>query len=243
MKTIAIIIARGGSKGLIGKNMRLLAGKPLVAWTIEHALGCNRLADVAISTDIPEALEIAEKYGIRAYQRPAELAGDMVTIDAGVRHGAQCWADVCGVPADAVAIMYGNVAIRPDDLTDRAIAKLEATGSDSVQSVSPVGKMHPYWMRTLEGAGEDQITMYQPNRVYRRQDLPPAYMLDAGALVVRWSNLFTVDPAEPHAFLGDDRRGIVVPEGAVVDIDSTIDLRLAEAIIAERREQASPHAA
>ncbi len=237
MKTIGIIIARAGSRGLAGKNMLLLGGRPLLAWTIEHARGCKRLSGIALTSDMTEALRSARRLGVDAYERPAELANDNATVDAAARHGASCWVQQHNEQPDAVAIMYANVPIRPRDITDRAIDLLEKTGADSVQSVYPVGKMHPYWMRTL---GEDgQIGMYQNNRVYRRQDLPPLFMLDAGALVVRWSSLFTVKPSEPHAFLGKDRRGLETPAGSVVDVDTALDLKLAEAILAERRAKAA----
>ncbi|HEX7010515.1 MAG TPA: acylneuraminate cytidylyltransferase family protein [Phycisphaeraceae bacterium] len=231
---LGVIIARGGSKGLVNKNLQPLMGKPLVAWTIEHALASQRLDDVALSSDSEAILDVGRRYGIRVYPRPAQWASDTATVDAAARHGASAWAQEHGRQADYVAILYGNVAIRPPDLIDRAIAHLQETGADSVQSVYPVGKMHPLWMRKLEGSGGDQLVPYQPNQIYRRQDLPPVYMLDAGVLAVTWPSLFTVDPAQPHAFLGQDRRGIVTEPGQVVDIDEDVDLLMAEAILRKR---------
>ena len=248
MTTLAVIIARAGSKGLRNKSMQTLDGKPLVAWTIEHALVCRRVDHVVLTTDGKDIAAVGQSYGIRVYERPANMAGDTVTIDAAARHGAACWEQEHDRAVDHVAIMYGNVCLRPDDLTDRALARLVESGADSVQSVYPVGKMHPLWMRTLRGdrggdrggdgddADHDVLEMYQPNRIFRRQDLPPTYMLDGGAIAVRRSSLFRVDPKEPHAFLGDDRRAIVTQAGEVVDIDSDLDLCLAEAILARRVE-------
>lgn len=237
-KNLAVIIARAGSKGLTNKAMQSLAGKPLVAWTIEHALASTRLDGVALSTDCPRILEVGRSYGIHAYERPEELASDTATIDAGVRHGAECWAEEHDGPAARVAILYGNVAIRPVDLVDRALDHLKASGADSVQSVYPVEKMHPLWMKKLGGAAGDELQMYEPNRIYRRQDLPPVYMLDAGVLAVTWPSLFTVDPNEPHAFLGQDRRAVITQPGDVVDIDNEIDLLFAETLLKHRAQQA-----
>ena len=135
MPTLAVIIARAGSKGLPNKSMQLLAGKPLIAWTIEHALGSRRVDDVALTTDGDDIAAMGRRYGIHVYMRPADLGGDHVTIDAAARHGARCWELEHEVQADPVAIMYGNVALRPADVTDRAIAKILETGADSVQSV------------------------------------------------------------------------------------------------------------
>ncbi len=240
LNRIAVIIARAGSRGLPNKAMALLDGRPLVAWTIEHALGCRALDAVVLTTDGEDIAAVGRTFGIHVYPRPAELAGDDVTIDAAARHGVTCWESEQGRRSDHVAIMYANVALRPHDLTDRALEQLRATGADSVQSVYPVGKMHPLWMRTVgddDQGRADVLDMYTPNRVYRRQDLPPVYMLDAGALVVQRESLYAVDPAEPHAFLGTDRRAITTASGDVVDIDSEFDLVAAETILAWKRRK------
>lgn len=153
MKTLCVIIARAGSKGLLKKNTRLLVGKPLVAWTIEHAQRAKRLSRVVVSTDSPEVVRVAEGYGLGVVQRPAELASDTATVDSAVRHAVLEIETTEGGPCDAVVILYGNVPLRPDGLIDSAIQKLQSSGADSVQSVCPVGKNHPYWMKTLGGEG------------------------------------------------------------------------------------------
>lgn len=238
LNSIAVIIARAGSRELPNKAMAALDGRPLVAWTLEHALGCHALTAVVLTTDGPDIASVGRTHGVHVYDRPAELARDDVTIDAAARHGVLCWEAERGVLCDHVAIMYANVALRPVDLTDRALAQLQTTRADSVQSVCPVGKMHPLWMRTVgddDTGNTDLLGMVTPNRVFRRQDLPPVYMLDAGALVVRRECLFAIDPNEPHAFLGTDRRALVTEPGDVVDVDSTFDLLSAETILAWKR--------
>ena len=236
MTTLASIIARKGSKGLVNKSMQPLAGKPVIAWTIEHALGCNRVDHIVLSSDCPRILGMGRDYGIDCYQRPEHRASDAATIDDGARHGVECWEVEHDATCDYIAIHYGNIPLRPADLTDRAVAKLIETGADSVQSVYPVGKMHPLWMKRLSGATGDVLEMYESNRIYRRQDLPPVYMLDAGVLAMTRANLFNVDPAEPHNFLGTDRRGIVSQPGEVIDVDDELDLALAEVLL-QRRQQ------
>ena len=129
------------------------------------------------------------------------------------------------------------------------LEKLTDTGCDSVQSLCPSGKNHPYWMKTLTGepapgVGEpgcaterlgDQLSDWEPNQVYRRQDLPPVYQLDGGVIAVTRDSLFTLDPARPHAFLGDDRRAVLTAPGEVVDIDGPADLLVAEATLTLRQ--------
>ncbi len=231
---LAVIIGRGGSRGLARKNLRLLGGRPLVAWTIEHAKQSRLIDDVVLSSDDPEILEVGRAHGVHCFERPAELASDTATVDAAARHGVAAWENTTNQTCSHVAILYANVPIRPHDLTDRALTKLRDTGADSVQCVYPVGARHPLWMRRLTGPDGDQLEHYQPNEIYRRQDLPPVYMLNSGVIAVTRASLFDVDPAHPHQFLGRDRRAIVTEEHEVIDIDTELDLRIAEAVLAMR---------
>lgn len=232
---VAVIIARGGSKGLPRKNVLPVGGKPLVAWTIEHALDSKRLGGIVLSSDDEEILAVGRSYGIDIAPRPNDLAGDTITVDAAGRHGIETWERQHATQCDIVLLMYGNIALRPPDLTDRAIERLQASGGDSVQSVYPVGAKHPYWMRRLTGADGDFVEHWQPNEIFRRQDLPPCYMLNSGVLACRRECFFDVDPALPHNFLGKDRRAIITDETDVIDIDSEIDLLVAEALLKQRQ--------
>lgn len=238
MNTLSVIIARAGSKGLPNKAMQSLMGKPLIVYTIEHALASKRVDQVILSSDSQDILAIGESFGLPCFKRPPHLASDAATIDAGVRHGVESFEQQIGKPVRYIAIHYGNIPIRPADLTDRALIKLIETEADSVQSVYPVGKMHPLWMKKLAGPCNDVLDMYEHNTIYRRQDLPPCYMLDGGVLAMTRESLFSVDPAQPHAFLGRDRRAIVCPAGAVADVDTPMDLILAEVLL---RHQAASH--
>lgn len=231
MKTLCVIIARAGSKGLPHKNVLHLAGKPLVAWTIQHAREAQRVQQIVLSTDGPEIAQIGRDLGVEVIIRPDELANDTATVDSAVRHAVQAVEASATQPFDAVVVLYGNVPLRPPGLIDQAISKLETTRADSVQSVCPVGKFHPYWMKRLGGQDGDELQHYQPNEVYRRQDLPPVYQLDGGVIAVTRKSLFTVDESHPHAFLGEDRRAVVTEPGQVVDVDTAIDLAVAEVLM------------
>ena len=237
MTHLAVIIARAGSKGLPGKALRKLDGKPLVAWSIEHALGSGSVDDVVLTSDGQDILDVGRGFSIKTYDRPASRSTDLSTIDDAVRHGVECWEAEHSKQVDHVAILYGNVALRPRDLTDRAMTRLAESGCDSVQTVYPVGKMHPLWMRKLGGPSGDELVNYQPNEIYRRQDLPPVYMLNSGVLAVKRTHLFAVDPAHPHAFLGEDRRAIVTGDLDVIDVDDEFDLAFAETVLRMRRQQ------
>jgi N-acylneuraminate cytidylyltransferase len=232
-EVLAIIIGRRGSKGVPGKNAAPLAGKPAVAWTIEHARATNAVDRIAVSTDCPDVTRAAEGCGVTVVARPAELASDTATVDAAARHAVETLSE----RAEIIVLLYANVPVRPAGLIDRAVAMLRETGADSVQSYAPVGKYHPLWMMRLDDDGS--VQPYEHSRIYRRQDLPPVYIPDGGVIAVTREALFRVDPQQPHAFLGDDRRGVVNGEGEVVDIDHPIDLKVAEAILLARQAEAS----
>jgi CMP-N,N'-diacetyllegionaminic acid synthase len=226
---LAVIIGRAGSKGLPGKNAKRIAGKPMICHSIEDALNSTAIDRVVVSTDGDAIAQASESLGVEVVHRPHDLANDTATVDAAVRHAV----DALQTDHPIIVILYANVPVRPDDLIDRAVNELVSSGSDSVQSYSDVGKHHPYWMITLDE--QHRVRAYHPNAIYRRQDLPKLLIPNGGVIAVTRPSLFTVVEGQPHAFLGDDRRGIVSPEGSVVDVDTPIDFAVAEAILFQQQ--------
>jgi N-acylneuraminate cytidylyltransferase len=250
VKALALILARGGSKGVPRKNAAVIAGKPCVMWTVGAAKDAEAVGRVVLSTDDSELARLARDAGVEVVERPAALASDTARVDDAARHAVErldasggLWTD----PALPIVILYGNVPVRPAGLIDRAVGLMLKTGCDSVQSYSPVGKHHPWWTARVNGA-TGQVAPWEGDRlnhgVYRRQDLPAAFIPDGGVLVVSRRALFLRVPGAapgPHAFFGQDRRGVTNPEGSVVDIDSPIDLIVAEAVLsgADRAKKGS----
>lgn len=238
-RAIAIIIGRAGSKGLPGKNMKPVAGRPCAQWTIDAALRAESVADVLVSSDDPALLALAQHRGARPVPRPAELASDRATVDSAARHALAAIAPVGSDARTQVVLLYANVPVRPAGLIDRAVELLISSGADSVQSYAPVGKYHPWW--TARVASDGEVTPWEGDvlnhNVFRRQDLPPAFIPDGGVIVTtRAAMMLEIRgvPSGPHAFFGRTRRGVINPEGSVVDIDSHIDLLVADAILKER---------
>ncbi len=239
----AIILARAGSKGVPGKNIAPVGGRPCIAWTIEAARRAEGVSRIAVSSDCPRALAVALEMGVMPLRRPAGLASDTARIDDAARHAAEevSWIDRHRPreARDPFVILYANVPVRPPDLIDRALDLLRRTGCDSVQSYAPVGKHHPWWTARLtdDGAVSPWEGDVLNHGVFRRQELPPAAIPDGGVIALtRAALMMEVDgvPPGPHAFFGRDRRGVMTREGDVVDIDSDVDLLMADTILSRR---------
>jgi CMP-N,N'-diacetyllegionaminic acid synthase len=250
---LAVIMARGGSVGLPGKSLRPLLGRPVLAYTFDHVRESARITRSVVSSDDPAILNLARQSGFPAIERPAELATATAATDPVLRHAVstlylktqdsslktqdsslktQDSSLKTPLPA-AVVMLYGNVPLRRHHMLDRCIQLLLDTGCDSVQTIAPVGKMHPYWMFDLDPAG--RIQKHIPNDIFRRQDLPPLYCPTGAVYVMRTKVLMAAEGSpDPHAFLGTDRRGLVVAPEDSVDIDTERDLWLAEAALRQR---------
>jgi CMP-N-acetylneuraminic acid synthetase len=248
-EVLAVVMARGGSVGLPGKALRPLLGRPVLAYTLDHVRESRLVTRSVVSSDDQAILALAAKEGFETIQRPAELATAASATDPVLRHAVRTVAGTLRVPSletpgasalpstdgtrsvpAAVVMLYGNVPVRRNGMIDRCIAMLRETGCDSVQTIAPVGKMHPYWMFDLDA--ERRISKHVPNDVFRRQDLPALYSPTGAVYVMRTEVLMAAEgSADPHAFLGKDRRGLVVAPEDSVDIDTEKDIYIAEAAL------------
>jgi CMP-N,N'-diacetyllegionaminic acid synthase len=230
LECLAIIPARGGSKKVPRKNIRSLAGQPLIGWTIQAALACTGLQRVIVSTDDPEIAEIAHSYGAQVpFMRPVELAQDD-TPDLPVYQHALAWlASQEGYRPELVAWLRPTSPLRTAQDIQNAIQLLAESRADCVRSVC-LAEHHPYWMKRLEGEhlrpfldGADERTYY------RRQLLPPVYRLNGAVDVVRCANL-----GERDSLFGGDMRGYIMPPERSIDIDSELDFAVAELLLQRR---------
>jgi CMP-N,N'-diacetyllegionaminic acid synthase len=239
MSALAVIIARGGSKGLPEKCVRPLCGRPVLAYTIDHAQRAEYVDAVVVSTDSARAVRIARTRRIDVIDRPAELATDTAPVDATIRHALEAYEAEHDYHADVIVLLAGNVPVRAEGIVDRCIEHLLETGADSVRTVSPVGKMHPDWMYRLD---DDRMIQYRDNVIHRRQDLEPLYVLDGSVYVMTRGALYSPPAHEEdyQAFLGEDRRAVVQRPEDTVDIDTLADFYRAEAMIRLHRDTARP---
>lgn len=234
MLCLGIILARAGSKGLPDKCVRDLLGRPVIAYTFDHARQSKRLCGVVLTTDSQPAKALAREAGIEVVDRPTDLASDTATVDAAARHAVETWERRHEKKVESVVMFYGNIPVRRAGLIDEAIELLARTGADSVRSVAAVSKQHPDWIHRLQG---DRLEQFRPNSIYRRQDLEPLYYHDGAAVVVSRRALFAAldTPQDHQAFWGEDRRAIVQRSDEAVDIDEPVDFYFAEAVLRTQR--------
>jgi CMP-N,N'-diacetyllegionaminic acid synthase len=187
---IAMIPARAGSKGLPGKNIRLLCGKPLIAWTVEKALKSQYLDEIMVSTDGEEIARVAAEYGAKVpFLRPADLATDTSTTLSAVRHALDHYSDQHSRRFDLVVLLEPTSPLREDGDIDGMLEKLikEWQTYDSIVSMGEV-REHPSIMKRIHG---DDIGPFCPELVQtsRRQDNAPAYFPYGVAYITKTHSL------------------------------------------------------
>ena len=224
---LGVVLARGGSQGLAGKHLRLLCGRPVIDYTLDHAAASRHLTHAVVSSDCHAILALARRRRFDAIERPGALATADASVQDVMLHAVHA-VERTGVRFDAAVILYGNVAVRGPGVIDRAIDLWKASRCDSVRTFCPVGKWHPAWMSRLHG---DRVQALRPGSIHRRQDLEPLHLHDGAVVVVSRESLLRgeTNPSDPHAMFGDDRRGISTEPHETVEIDTLRDLFWAEA--------------
>ena len=175
-ETIAIIPARGGSKGIPGKNIKSLGGKPLIAHSILDALEAQQVDRIYVTTDDPEIAQVSTDYGASIIHRPAELANDTASSESALIH-ALTEIENSGIHPELIVFLQCTSPLRTGLDIDRAIEQMRAENADSLLSVSP---SHRFLWHKVDN--EAQSINYD----YRdRQDLNPQYMENGSIYIFR----------------------------------------------------------
>jgi CMP-N,N'-diacetyllegionaminic acid synthase len=212
---LGIVPARSGSKGIARKNIRILGGKPLLAYTASAALSSTLLSRVLLSTDDPEIAAIGKAEGLEAFLRPAELALDStpmidVILDA-IRH-----VEAAGRHYDAVCLLQPTSPLRSSSTIDRCISLLWQRNVDSVISTRPVpSEYNPHWVYFESPDGFLQPCLIDRAQVPCRQQLPRAYHADGSVFVAMTQTVIT-----QRSLRGARTLGVVSPEQEAVDLDT-----------------------
>lgn len=223
-RVLALVPARGGSKGVPRKNLRLLGGKPLIAWTIEAARAARRVTRVVVSTDDPEIAGIARGCGADVpFLRPPGLATDEAGMLGVVRHA------LTSLLPDAfghVALLQPTSPLRSPEDIDAAVRLCQEGGASSCVSVTELAKS-PQWMYRLgpDGRLEPLLAAAPPDA--RRQDLAAAYALNGAVYVARCGRIL-----DGGGFVEPGTVAHVMPPERSVDIDTEFDFVTAGALIA-----------
>jgi N-acylneuraminate cytidylyltransferase/CMP-N,N'-diacetyllegionaminic acid synthase len=225
-RVLAVIPARGGSKGVPHKNIRLLGGRPLISYTIDAASGARLLDRTVVSTDDTEIAEIARQYGAETpFLRPAELARDESLAEPVLDHALGWLEEHESYLPDYVMLLQPTSPLRTAEDIDNAISLALEKDADGVVSVCPA-KHHPYLIKRLgeDGQISDFLTL---DRTYkRRQDLPPAFGLTGAIYMVKRDILL-----ESHTFYTDRTYPYIMPVERSLDIDTLWDFAMAELIL------------
>jgi CMP-N,N'-diacetyllegionaminic acid synthase len=222
--TVGLIPARGGSKGIPRKNIKPLAGKPLIAWTIEAALRSQRLDRVVVSTEDEEIADVARRHGADVpFMRPAALAQDATP---GVEPALHALSQI--PECDALVLLQCTSPLRTSADVDESIALAERLDAPSVVSVT-APRDHPYWMFNLRERGRLEPLMDVPE-VASRQDLPPVYAMNGAIYFARAAWLRST-----KTFVTRESVGYVMPADRSVDLDTPVDWTLAELMLGAPR--------
>ena len=230
---LGIIPARSGSKSIPGKNLYPVAGKPLLAYTIEAAQESRSLSRCILSTNDPEIAQFARSHGVEVpFLRPAALAEESTPTLPVITHALEWLASHEASEPDIIVLLQPTSPLRKGWHIDEAVQRLIDSGADSVVSVSEVpGQYNPHWQFALEGEWLRVFTGEPlPQLVPRRQDLPLTYTRN-GALYVFWRRTLQ----KQGSIYGQCALAYVMPRGFSVNIDSMLDIALAEELLGQSR--------
>jgi CMP-N,N'-diacetyllegionaminic acid synthase len=210
---LALIPARGGSKGLPRKNVLSAAGRPLLAWTIEAARSARTVDRVIVSSDDDEIISVAAEYGCEPpFRRPATLATDNATSIDVVMHA------LGEIPTvDYVVLLQPTSPLRTAEDIDRAFYLMMERDAPACVSVC-VADQSPYWMYKLEGGDRLVSLVPRPPEAHRRQDLPDVYVLNGAIYIAQCEWL-----RHHRDFVGADTVAYRMPRQRSLDIDSEED--------------------
>ncbi|KPV44369.1 cytidylyltransferase domain-containing protein [Alicyclobacillus ferrooxydans] len=222
MRGLAVIPARGGSKGVPRKNIRFLAGRPLIEYSISIALACPYIDRVIVSTDDDDIANIARAAGAEVpWLRPAALAQDDTSTMQVLQDLSYRLFTEEGYEPNFILLLQPTSPFRTLDDVNHAIELYQTTQCDEVVSVVK-SKYHPNW---CFHAADDRLVPYEEAVISRRQDLTPVYALNGAVYVYSSECIVNGVTKKPKYF-------IEMPEERSIDIDTEFDFQLAELVMA-----------
>ena len=223
---LGLIPARGGSKGVPHKNRRLVAGRPLIHYTISAALASARLTQIVVSTDDPEIGRMAHDLGVMVVERPAEIAGDASPVIDAVRHVVDHLAQQGHAPLTGIALLQPTAPLRTADDIDAAVALFLHNALNPVCSVYRCEDNHPARMYSVDAHG--RLASLMPDLAsLRRQDLPAVYHRNGAVYVFGQREL------AQGLIICPDMTPYVMDQQRSLNVDTEFDLRVLEAVLSQ----------
>jgi CMP-N,N'-diacetyllegionaminic acid synthase len=221
VEVVALIPARGGSKGIPRKNLAPLAGRPLLAWTVDAALASRTVTRTIVSTDDEEIAHAAEELGAEVLARPPDLAADETPMRDAIVHALE---ELPGT--EVLVLLQPTSPLRRAEHVDAAVELLLESGADSVVSVVEVP--HRYRPGSLMALAGDRLVTLADAHYGTRQEKPVVYARNGPAVLVLRPDRIGVD------LYGGDCRPYVMEQRDSIDVDEPSDLELAELLLAAR---------
>jgi CMP-N,N'-diacetyllegionaminic acid synthase len=223
MRILATICARGGSKGVPNKNIRLLNGKPLIAYTIECAKKYTKFDRIIVSTDSPKIAEVAKQYGADVpFLRPKELATDTSPKIPVLQHAVRYLEKEENDRYDLIVDLDPTSPLRTVEDIENCVNKMIEKNPNVVFSVTPAHK-NPYFNMVEEKDGKVYLCKKLDEPITRRQDAPKVYAMNASIYVYKKDFLLNTD-----SVFSNNTMAVVMPEERSIDIDRPIDFEFVE---------------
>ncbi|ARS36171.1 cytidylyltransferase domain-containing protein [Pontibacter actiniarum] len=227
MRTLFLIPARGGSKGLPGKNIKSLNGKPLILYTIEAAREVSDAADICVSTDDVEIKNVVEQYGLKVpFLRPSEIATDFATSEQVVEHALQVYEEN-GLVYDYIVLLQPTSPLRTGQHLKEALRLIDE-GTEMIVSVKETDA-NPYYV-LMEEDSEGVLYKSKTGLFHRRQDCPKVYELNGAIYIIEVKKFKEVGLAQLK------KKKYLMDKVSSIDIDDELDFTLAELVITRKGE-------
>lgn len=232
MNCVAFIFARGGSKGVPRKNIRLLGGLPLIAHSIQTAQQCAQINRVVVSTDDQEIADVARHYGAEVpFFRPVELAGDRSSEYEAWKHAISAFEELSQEKIDIFVSLPPTSPLRAVEDVENCIREFTDTEADIVITVKEASRSPYFNMVRNDEQGFSRLVNLAPDgrRYIRRQDVPVVYDMTTVAYVS--SPEFILNS---EAIFSGKVRSVLVPDERAIDIDTLLDFEFAEFLTAQK---------
>jgi CMP-N-acetylneuraminic acid synthetase len=232
MKYIAIVCARGGSKGVPGKNIRLLGGRPLIGWSVQAAKSVERISKIIVSTDSEEIAQVAiEEGALVPFMRPDELAQDNSSEWLVWRHALNYLKENGDEDIDGLVIIPSTAPLRSAQDIENCLDEFEKGNVDVVITVSDAHRSPFFNMIKNDKDGFSSLVIPPTETVIRRQDAPDVYDMTTVAYVVRPDFVL-----QKNGLFEGSVRSVHIPPERALDIDTMLDFKIAECLISEKQK-------